>query len=256
MNEAAWATESWDIPVEEFKWRIMRTYDTDNGVRASYAAYPDARVVSIHLDRLFTPAGWEDEYRINPDNRSVVCILRIRMGDEWIRKSDVGNVTDIEPMKGGFSDAFKRAAAKAGVGRNAYEIPEIWGPVYSRGDKHFKPKTTDDGKPFDDWLVERAYDALGGVGPQAKEKPRPSEPEVADDAPVVEETPDSEAWTQFMETMTALKDEGKGRVKTWWLENGDGTSKPSKDTDEEALQKVAFFATSVLMETELGAEPF
>lgn len=259
LPEPAYEKESWDIPIEEFKWRIMRTVQRDEGVMAYYAAYPDARTVSSHLDRLFGPGGWTDDYVISPSGKSVVCVLKVRMGDEWISKSDVGNVTDIEPMKGGFSDAFKRAAAKLGVGRNAYDIPELWGPVSSKGDRHYKPFTTRDGRPFDEWLVEQAYKALRGEAKSDEVKPQSSDPNPSEDsasAPASSAKPENEAWTRFMETMKALSDDAKERVKNWWLENGDDSSRPTADTDPELLKKVGNFATSVLMESELGAEPF
>src|SRR3990167_6772750 len=45
-------------------------------------------------------------------------------------KSDVGypngGMDDDEPFKGAYSDAFKRAAVKLGIGRDLYDTPKFW----------------------------------------------------------------------------------------------------------------------------------
>jgi hypothetical protein len=63
--------------------------------------------------------GWQDEYECLPDG-SVVCRLRLRLGDEWITKMDVGAPSEQpdegDRRKAAFSDALKRAAVKFGIG--------------------------------------------------------------------------------------------------------------------------------------------
>ncbi len=170
-------------------------------------------------------------------------------------------------MKGGFSDAFKRAAAKLGVGRNAYDIPELKGPVYTRGNKHSKPFNGPDGKqPMDEWLVEQAYRALTGENPKSQTKPQSSDPEpeavpaVTPSKPASAPQPHNETWVSFMDVMKGMGNEGKERVKAWWRDNGDDTSSPTPDTEPALLVKVLEFATAVFAEAELGAtvsdEPF
>jgi hypothetical protein len=64
-----------------------------------------------------------------PDG-SVVCRLRIRVGGEWITKTDVGrrasSPTRATAARPPFSDALKRAAVKFGVGRYLYRLPQQW----------------------------------------------------------------------------------------------------------------------------------
>lgn len=97
--------------------------------RALALAYVDARVIQDRLDEVLGVEGWQDEYETLPDG-SVVCKLRLRLGDEWITKMDVGGQSEQpdegDRRKAAFSDALKRAAVKFGVGRYLYRLPSQW----------------------------------------------------------------------------------------------------------------------------------
>jgi hypothetical protein len=85
--------------------------------------YITARTVMNRLDDVLGPANWWDEYA--PLENSVICRLTIRLPDgTTLTKSDAGGyagMTDSgDDDKSGFSDAFKRAAVKFGVGRYLY----------------------------------------------------------------------------------------------------------------------------------------
>lgn len=103
-------------------------------------SYITARQVMNRLDDVVGPANWADTYR--ETDKGVVCALAIRVGDEWLSKSDAGGYsgmvardkatgqmgTDEEnDVKTAYSDAFKRAAVKWGVGRYLYPdgVPEF-----------------------------------------------------------------------------------------------------------------------------------
>jgi hypothetical protein len=100
-----------------------------SGNRALALAYIDARVIQDRLDEVVGVLGWQDEYECMPDG-SVVCKLRLRLGDEWITKMDVGGPSEQpdegDRRKAAFSDALKRAAVKFGIGRYLYRIPNQW----------------------------------------------------------------------------------------------------------------------------------
>ncbi len=100
-----------------------------SGNRALALAYVDARVIQDRLDEVLGVTGWQDEYECLPDG-SVVCRLRLRLGDEWITKMDVGGQSEQpdegDRRKAAFSDALKRAAVKFGVGRYLYRLPSQW----------------------------------------------------------------------------------------------------------------------------------
>ena len=64
-----------------------------SGNRAMALAYVDARVIQDRLDDVLGVAGWQDDYECREDG-SVVCRLRLRLGDEWITKVDVGGPSE------------------------------------------------------------------------------------------------------------------------------------------------------------------
>ena len=81
-------------------------------------AYIDARDVMKRLDDVVGMNNWQDEYQ--EVSGRLICKLSIRVGGEWVTKSDGAGDTNIESEKGGISDAFKRAGARFGIGRYIY----------------------------------------------------------------------------------------------------------------------------------------
>jgi hypothetical protein len=115
-----------------------------SGNRALALVYVDARVIQDRLDEVLGVAGWQDEYESLPDG-SVVCKLRLRLGSEWITKSDVGGPSEQpdegDRRKAAFSDALKRAAVKFGIGRYLYRMPSQWVDYDPQKRQFVKPPT-------------------------------------------------------------------------------------------------------------------
>src|SRR5205085_4109195 len=99
------------------------------GSRALALAYVDVRAIMDRLDNVLGVENWQDRYQLLPDN-SVMCRLRLRIGDRWVTKTDVGGPSEQpdvgDRMKAAFSDALKRAAVKFGLGRYLYRLPAQW----------------------------------------------------------------------------------------------------------------------------------
>jgi hypothetical protein len=59
-----------------------------------------------------------------------MCRLKLKLGDRWITKTDVGSPSEQpdvgDRLKAAFSDALKRAAVKFGIGRYLYRLPAQW----------------------------------------------------------------------------------------------------------------------------------
>src|SRR4051794_27486760 len=112
-----------DLKEVKFKPQVVQ------GNRALALAYVDARAIQDRLDEVLGVEGWQDEYEVLPDG-SVVCRLRLKVGDEWVVKMDVGGPSEQpdggDRMKAAFSDALKRAAVKFGIGRYIYRLPSQW----------------------------------------------------------------------------------------------------------------------------------
>lgn len=111
------------FPPTDIEWRAGAT--NSDKTKALALAYITSRAVMDRLDNVVGPENWRDEYRPGP-NGGVVCGLSIRVGDEWITKWDGADNSDIEGVKGGLSDAFKRAGYKWGIGRYLYNLEGTW----------------------------------------------------------------------------------------------------------------------------------
>lgn len=109
------------------------------GNRALAVCYIDARCVMDRLDDVVGVGAWQDDYEITADG-SVICSLKVLIGGEWIRKTDVGSPSEQpdggDRTKAAFSDALKRTAVKFGVGRYLYSLPMQW-EDYDPVKKHF-----------------------------------------------------------------------------------------------------------------------
>jgi hypothetical protein len=93
-------------------------------------SYVTARTVMNRLDNVLGPEAWWDDY--TPGEHSVLCRLTIRLPDgQELTKCDAGGYAGMKDQgdddKSGFSDAFKRAAVKFGVGRHLYRdgVPDF-----------------------------------------------------------------------------------------------------------------------------------
>ncbi len=109
------------------------------GNRALALAYVDVRAIMDRLDSVVGVENWQDHYELLPDN-SVMCRLRVRLGDRWITKTDVGSPSEQpdggDRLKAAFSDALKRTAVKFGIGRYLYRLPQQWAD-YDSSKKQF-----------------------------------------------------------------------------------------------------------------------
>lgn len=117
-----------------FRWKVQsaRSWGCD------CVAYIDARQVMDLLDEVMGPENWKDRYYSVGD--SVYCEISLRIGDDWVSKSDAGSQSNFEAEKGQASDAFKRAAVKWGIGRFLYSLPSVRLKAVENG-------TDDRGKP-------------------------------------------------------------------------------------------------------------
>lgn len=130
-DDPAWMADlAHPFAPEDVLFRVGQT--SRAGDKATLLAYMDARMVMDRLDRVVGPGCWSDRYDRLADG-SWVCTLSVLLdvGGEptWVSKQDAAPSTDIEGVKGGVSDAFKRAAVKWGIGRYLYRLPSRWRPV-------------------------------------------------------------------------------------------------------------------------------
>jgi hypothetical protein len=111
------------IPRSQLKNLTKKWKDKRTGEQKEFTVqHITARTVMNRLDETVGRYNWRTHYKpVMVGNKSgVECTIEILIEAEWIGKTDVGTPTDIEPEKGAYSDALKRAAAHWGIARELY----------------------------------------------------------------------------------------------------------------------------------------
>ncbi len=124
----------------DIEWRVSRSGVNKNGTPfAMVLAYITARAIANRLDDVCGPENWCNTPATVTELRPGVVAMQvgisIRVGDEWVTKFDTSEPTNIEPAKGGFSGAMKRAGAQWGIGRYLYHLSETFAETSETGGK-------------------------------------------------------------------------------------------------------------------------
>jgi hypothetical protein len=133
----------------DIEWRVQTAGEKNGKPWARVLAYVTNRAIMERFDEVVGPENWQNVYREGPSG-GVVCGLSVRVtradgSADWVTKWDGAENTDVEPVKGGLSNAMKRAAVQWGIGRYLYDLEEGWAQVTENG--RFSAKTKD-GKWF------------------------------------------------------------------------------------------------------------
>lgn len=182
-------------------------------------AYIDARDVMERLDEVVGP-DWSDRYEKAGTAKGLVCYLTVC----GVTRADVGDDdNENEAVKSAYSDAFKRAAVKFGVGRFLYDLPKMWGKARPMG----KSFILEDGelerlrRVVDDALTGKRPGSAGngsnsGSNPRTSVKPaaapKSSATERKVDAPVDLRKRHGELWLQCSK-LGLVK--GQAAVQAW-----------------------------------------
>lgn len=130
--------------VADVEWRVTKLRNQNS--EGLVVPFIDSRAIQNRLDDVVGPFFWRTRFipwhqyvpkpgKYEDPNEvqktpvsSQLCGLSIYDAErkEWVEKVDGAENTDIEAIKGGISDSFKRAAVIWGVGRYLYEIPARW----------------------------------------------------------------------------------------------------------------------------------
>jgi hypothetical protein len=107
------------IAPDEIEWRVLAAKDG----KMTIVPYITNRCVMRRFDEAFGAANWCSEFR--EIGHGFICRLTVDIDGKQVFREDGATKTDIEPEKGGISDAMKRAAVQFGLGRNLYNYPRI-----------------------------------------------------------------------------------------------------------------------------------
>ena len=126
-----WSRLTDPFPPEDIEWKPGAiTRDKTKGLAMAYIT---ARTVQERLDEVFGPGRWKNEFRQGPEG-GVLCRIYFQNDDgEWVWREDGADNTDVEAVKGGLSNAMKRAGAALGIGRYLYKLPQQWVRLDERG---------------------------------------------------------------------------------------------------------------------------
>jgi hypothetical protein len=114
------------FPPEDIEWRVGATNkDKTKGIALAYVTN---RAIMNRLDTIFGPFGWRNEFR-EWKNNSQLCGISVNWNGEWITKWDGADDSQTEAVKGGLSDAMKRAGYQWGIGRYLYNLENVWMPI-------------------------------------------------------------------------------------------------------------------------------
>ncbi len=189
----------------EIQWRLLNI--TQDKARGLAVAFLDARAVQRRLDDTVGIYNWRNEYNNWQDN-SQVCGLSIYCEErkEWITKCDGGENTDIESIKGGLSDAFKRSAVLWGIGRYLYEIGSIWVEIEPKGKsfaiKHDQQaKLEIEYKKAVDKIFQSSISTLDKQPPTLKNTETKQKPTASDDKFTVKSIKPSGKSSQLLELL-------------------------------------------------------
>ncbi|WP_348624243.1 Rad52/Rad22 family DNA repair protein [Paenibacillus peoriae] len=118
------------FPPDEIEWRVGST----NGEKTKgiALAYVTNRAIQNRLDNVFGVFGWKNEYR-EWKGSSQLCGISVKIDGEWITKWDGADDSNMEAVKGGLSDAMKRAAYQWGIGRYLYKLENVWVKINPAG---------------------------------------------------------------------------------------------------------------------------
>lgn len=109
---------------EDIEFRVQQSGIKNGKGWAMVLAYVTNRAIMDRLDEICTPAHWSNEFTEAPGGEGgILCGLSIEVSPkEWVTKWDGAERTQVEAVKGGFSDSMKRAAVHWGIGRYLYNL--------------------------------------------------------------------------------------------------------------------------------------
>lgn len=179
------------FPSYDVEWRIAQSgKSSDGGYWAKVLAYITNRAIMQRLDEVVGPENWKNEYKDAPLGKGVLCGLSIRINGEWVTKWDGADPTDIEAVKGGLSDAMKRAGVQWGIGRYLYNLDEGFAVTRAKQESGFRFAKSKEGTFYWSPPTLPSWALPGGSGdPDRKVMPIASDSARASSPPQQEEPP-------------------------------------------------------------------
>jgi len=245
------------FPGAQVRWRV--TAVTKDKARGLAVPYLDAAAIMDRLDLAVGPSNWADTYE-RWGEHGVMCGISIRVGDDWVTKHDGAGEPEYEETKGGFTNAFKRAAVKWGVGRYLRGVQGAWVPVEARGKSyvlHEVPSLPASALPAGERETPRPSTKANGNRARGDTRSRPTTPNGP--APTGATSPPARTDRRAAEdTLNAYIDSGE--ISAAWFavkckSLGVEPADLSSATDRQLSQLVDLAMDKVAADAGLGREP-
>lgn len=141
MNTEEWQALAANLrepfPPEDIDFRPGAT--TKDGKKALALGYVNARAVMDRLDKLVGPENWTYTYEpLHVSNDGVLRLAKAVLTIYGIRKEDIGEASRTSPSMGCVSHGLKRVAVQWGMGRDLYDLPQVW--LDLDGNSRFNPQ--------------------------------------------------------------------------------------------------------------------
>lgn len=216
---------------QHLEWRVQTSGVSNKKPWAKVLAYIESRAAQTRLDDVFGPQYWMNEVVPLVSGDKLIGYTQrigIRMEDGLVvTKEDGAQLTAIEAVKGGLSDAFKRCCVMWGIGRYLYDMPTPqFANFVSRGRGRYSSKIGDEYYEWNPPRLEPGFLPAGYSGSADVSAPTFEEPQGdggQDSAQSSAQTNDrrkereegmKEAEASEILTEAQVKDASKERIET------------------------------------------
>lgn len=150
---------------DEIEWRVGRSGQGDRGTWIIVHPFVTARAIMDRFDEVLGVGGWSNS--ISPIDMGTIEVMErgkpkiaplkgfsctITAGG--CSHSDCASCSDVEPLKGGASDALKRTAVHFGIGRYLYFVDSGYANIH-QGGKYRHQNLRWDPPALPDWALPR-----------------------------------------------------------------------------------------------------
>lgn len=228
---------------DDIEWRIGQAGAKNKKPWAKVLAYITSRAIMDRLDDVCGNENWRNEFSDIPNHDAVACTIYIKIDGEWVGKEDAAPYTAIEPIKGGRSDAMKRAAVHWGIGRYLYDLESAFADICDNG-KHFQKGKINDYDSFK-WNPPKlpAWALPEGAKEEKKPASRPKQPDAK--PPVKSTSTTDEPKDATDDQMKKLKDlyyspayaSMEDKAKAWLKKAIEESANPTENLAKKFLDK-------------------
>lgn len=141
---------------EDLEWRVQRSGVKNGKGWAMVLCYVTNRAIMDRLDEVCTPAHWSNEFKDAPGGEGgLLCGLSIEVAPaKWVTKWDGAERTNVEAVKGGFSDSMKRAGVQWGIGRYLYNLETKFVQIVESGQHRIQIIDKDTGEKMQGYWTD------------------------------------------------------------------------------------------------------